>query len=490
MGVQPNATSHKSDATQWKEIDFEKAKRTVKKLQERIVQATKKGKWRKVKNLQRLLVHSRSAKIIAIQRVSSSKGSKTPGVDGVLWKSNADKIRALKGLVHRKYKAQALRRVYIAKRGGGRRMLGIPTMKDRAMQALYLQSLDPISETTADGFSYGFRRMRSCWDAREHIHQIFAKKRSAQWVLDADIEKCFDQLSHTWLLNHIPLPKRILKQWLKCGVMEGAERHSTRNGTPQGGVISPVLANMALDGLIEELDQKYVYKRKDGSRHTNRYKINAVRYADDFIISGHSKEFLEETILPSVKQFLASRGLKLSAKKTRIVHISEGFNFLGYTIRKFKDKLIIKPSKESIKGFKTKAKKIFQLCRGLKCKVLVDRLNALINGWGRYFRTAVSKRVFSSLDSWLFCKVLYWGRRRQNKWGLRRIYDEYIQRIDFRLRACPGGYVIYSLANIPIRRHPKTPIYLNPYDPTHYARLSFLLYRRKKLRFPNSLMAG
>ena len=136
MGVQPNATSHKSDATQWKEIDFEKAKRTVKKLQERIVQATKKGKWRKVKNLQRLLVHSRSAKIIAIQRVSSSKGSKTPGVDGVLWKSNADKIRALKGLVHRKYKAQALRRVYIAKRGGGRRMLGIPTMKDRAILAL------------------------------------------------------------------------------------------------------------------------------------------------------------------------------------------------------------------------------------------------------------------------------------------------------------------------------------------------------------------
>jgi RNA-directed DNA polymerase len=170
MGVQPNATSHKSDAQHWQGIDFEKAKRTVKTLQERIVQATKKGKWRQVKNLQRLLVHSWSAKVIAIQRVSSSKGSKTPGVDGVLWKSNADKGKALRGLLHRKYKAQALRRVYIPKRGGGRRMLGIPMMKDRAMQVFYLLSLDPISETTADGFSYGFRRMRSCWDAREHLH--------------------------------------------------------------------------------------------------------------------------------------------------------------------------------------------------------------------------------------------------------------------------------------------------------------------------------
>ena len=490
MGVKPNATSHKSNAQHWQAIDFEKAKRTVKRLQERIVQATKKGKWRQVKNLQRLLVHSWSAKVIAIQRVSSSKGSKTLGVDGVLWKSNADKGRGLRGLVHQKYKAQALRRVYIPKRGGGRRMLGIPTMKDRAMQALYLLSLDPISETTADGFSYGFRKMRSCWDAREHIHKIFCRKNSAQWILDADIEKCFDQISHEWLLSHIPLPKRILSQWLRCGVMEGTVRHSTWNGTPQGGVISPVLANMALDGLIKELDEKYVYKRKDGARHTNRYRINAVRYADDFIISGHSKEFLEETILPSVKGFLASRGLKLSEKKTKIVHIAEGFNFLGYTIRKFKEKLIIKPSKESIKSFKTKATQIFRLCRGVEAKVLVNRLNALINGWGRYFRTAVSKKVFSDLDSWVFNKVLYWGRRRQNKWGLRKIYAKYTMRIKQRLRACPDGHVIYSLAYIPIRRHPKTPIYLNPYDPTHRVGIGVLLSRRKKLQFPNSLMVG
>ena len=189
MGTKPNAISSVLDAKSWREIDFEKAKRNVQKLQKRIVQATKKGNWRQVKNLQRLLVHSRSAKIVAIQRVSSSRGSKTPGVDGRIWKSNADKGKALRTLLHRKYKAQALRRVYIPKRGGGRRKLGIPTMKDRAMQALYLLSLDPISECTADGFSYGFRRIRSCWDAREHLHQFLCRKKSAQWILDADIEK-------------------------------------------------------------------------------------------------------------------------------------------------------------------------------------------------------------------------------------------------------------------------------------------------------------
>ena len=491
MGVQPNATSHVSDAEHWREIDFEEAEKAVKRLQERIVQASKDEKWRKVKNLQRLLVHSRSAKALAVKRVTSSKGSKTAGVDSVLWTSDAKKGEAINDLKQRTYKAQPLRRVYIPKKDGSRRMLGIPTMRDRAMQALHLLSLEPISETRADGFSYGFRRLRSCWDAREHLHMILAKRSSAQWILDADIEKCFDRISHDWLLKHIPLPKRVLRQWLKCGVMENLSRSGTWEGTPQGGVISPTLANLVLDGLIEELDRRFVYKNRKGIRHTNRHQINAVRYADDFVITGQSREFLTEVVIPSVNDFLAERGLRLSPSKTQIVHISKGFNFLGYSIRKYNGKLIIKPSKESIRSFKRKAHQIFHKGRGGEAKYVVYKLNSLISGWGRYFRTAVSKRIFSSLDSWLYFKVLNWGGRRHPNWGLRRVHKAYYKRDSKQwLRPCPDGHPIFLLSKIPIRRHPKSPMRLNPYDRSQRGLIKTLLYRRSLNRFSNQLLAG
>jgi RNA-directed DNA polymerase len=240
MDVKSDAAPTKRDDTRaWREIDWVAAERKVRQLQARIVKATEKGKWRKVKNLQRLLTSSRSAKALAVRRVTESKGSKTAGVDGKLWLTDTAKGRAMRTLKRRGYKALPLKRIHIPKRGGGRRMLGIPCMYDRAMQALFLLSLEPVSETTGDGFSYGFRPLRSCWDVREQLHILLAKRVSPQWILDADIEKCFDKISHEWLLKHIPLPKRVLKQWLKCGAIENGQLDPTSAGTPQGGVITP-----------------------------------------------------------------------------------------------------------------------------------------------------------------------------------------------------------------------------------------------------------
>jgi RNA-directed DNA polymerase len=276
--AQPGAASRED--VNWHAINWQHVCETVRRLQARIVKATKEGRWGKVKALQRLLTHSFSGKALAVRRVTENHGRKTAGVDGILWETPEQKGRAVASLRQRGYHAQPLRRVYIPKSNGGQRPLGIPRMKCRAMQALYLLALDPIAETTADPNSYGFRRGRSPADAMRQCFTVLATKRAPQWILEGDLKACFDTISHDWLLAHIPMDKSILTQWLKAGYLEQHTFHDTVAGTPQGGICSPVLANMTLDGL-ERLLREHFPRQGKGKTRGEKAMVNLVRFADD-----------------------------------------------------------------------------------------------------------------------------------------------------------------------------------------------------------------
>jgi RNA-directed DNA polymerase len=265
--------------TDWHSIPWKTVHETVRRLQARIVQATKAGKWHKVHALQHLLTHSFSGKALAVRRVTENPGKNTPGVDTVTWKDPESKWMAMHQMQQRGYKPQPLRRVYIPKPNGKKRPLGIPTMQDRAMQALYLQALDPIAETLADPNSYGFRKERGCADAMAQCATVLSNGTRPQWILEGDIKSCFDRISHNWLLSHIPMEKTILNKWLKAGYMDKSVLYPTEDGTPQGGIVSPVLANMALDGLERILRKKYPNSGARALKGKNK-QVNMVRYAD------------------------------------------------------------------------------------------------------------------------------------------------------------------------------------------------------------------
>ena len=237
MVVGNNLTSASIGTFQhWNQIHWGKCSKSTKRLQSRIVQAIKEGRWNKVKTLQRLLTRSFSAKALAVKHVTTNRGKTTPGIDGQVWESSTSKSQAISILKQRGYKPQPLRRLYIPKSDGSKRSLGIPTMKDRAMQALYLMGLNPVAETTGDPHSYGFRVYRSAADAMSQIFITLGRRDAPQWILEADIKSCFDEIDHGWLMNSIPTEKSLLRKWLKCGFMEKGLLYPTRTGTPQGGI--------------------------------------------------------------------------------------------------------------------------------------------------------------------------------------------------------------------------------------------------------------
>src|SRR6202165_2256914 len=316
------------EAAEWYAMNWQAINQNVRRLQVRIVQATKAGRWNKVKSLQRLLTHSYSGKVLAVRRVTENNGRKTPGVDLIIWKTPEDKTQAVHALKSRGYQPQPLRRVYIPKSDGQRRPLGIPCMIDRAHQASHLLALDSVLETNADRNSYGFRQKRSCADAIAQCFTTLSNAPNTQWILEADIKRCFDQISHDWLLAHVPMDRAILQKWFKSGYMEKHVLHETTDGTPQGGIVSPALSNCALDGLERLLREKFPTKKPLSSLGGKFPCVNLIRYADDFIITGRSKELLEGEIKPLVEQLLQERGLELSPAKTVITHVEKGFDFL------------------------------------------------------------------------------------------------------------------------------------------------------------------
>ena len=456
----------------WEDIDWNKCQHWVRKLQGRIVKAQKEGKHNKVKALQWMLTHSFYAKALAVKRVTSNKGSKTSGVDKAIWSTSNIKFLEIVKLKRSGYQPQPLKRVNIKKSNGKLRPLGIPTMKDRAMQALYLMALDPVSETTADSNSYGFRKERSCADAIGQCFNVLSKNFAAQWILEADIKGCFDHISHDWLLNNIPMDKVMLKKWLKSGYVFNKELFPTEEGTPQGGIISPTLANMTLDGLQTMLALKF-HKKGRGKKPITP-QVNFVRYADDFIITGRNKEMLEHEIMPLVKEFLSVRGLTLSEEKTKITHIDEGFDFLGFNLRKYDGKLLIKPSKEKVKKFLDNIRETIDVNKACKQETLIRLLNPKITGWANYYKHCVASDTFCKTDHQIFCKLWQWSNRRHSEKGAYWIKQKYFRKIgnrnwrfavDFNLKGTNSIMSLKRLADTKITRYVKTQCDANPYDP-------------------------
>src|SRR5271168_3048198 len=430
--------------TDWHSINWKKVYRTVRRLQARIVKAVREGRWGKVQALVYLLTHSFSGRALAILRVVSNSGAKTPGVDGVLWNTPEAKSAAFGTLRRHGYQPQPLRRVYIPKSNGKRRALGIPTMRDRAMQALYLLGLDPIAESQADGHSYGFRLERRCADALDQVHRVLSNRHGPQWILEGDIKACFDRISHEWLLTHIPMDQQVLRRWLKAGFLEKHAWFATTDGTPQGGIISPALANWTLDGLQRLLAERFVETPK-GPR---KYKVHLVRYADDFIITGTSKELLRDQVQPLVAHFLSERGLELSHEKTSITQVDDGFDFLGQTLRRYGTKFLLKPSRKNVRTFLAKIGDVIQHEGGhLSAGQLIERLNPKIRGWALYHRHASSAHTFARVDDVIFHKLWRWARRRHrgrsSTWVKRKYFtgsDDDRWRFHGTMRDEDGGY--------------------------------------------------
>ena len=439
----------------------------VRRLQVRIAKAIQLGNPRRASALQWLLTHSRAARLLAVWRVTTNRGAKTPGVDQVIWRTDRQKLQAADNLKRHGYRPKPLRRLYIPKKNGKLRPLSIPTMHDRAMQALYALALAPVAETGADPNSYGFREGRCCADALGHVHTVLSRQHSPQWVLEGDIRACFDQISHEWLLQHVLVDKQILRKWLKAGYWEKGQLFPTSAGTPQGGVISPLLANIALDGMQDAIRQA-VRPRGD--------KVNFVRYADDFIVTGATQELLEQKVKPALTAFLALRGLELSEQKTVITRIQQGFDFLGHTVRKFGNKLLIRPAKSSVRALRDKIRLCINSALALPPETLLGQLNPLIRGWAYYYRHGVSKRTFARLDAYLFRQLLRWAKRRHpNKsaaWKQRKYFSAAGKTGLFSVRLSKEKgdtkvLALYRAASTPIRRHIKIRGAANPYDPDY-----------------------
>ena len=419
VGGIKSAGASSADYADWHEIPWQKAEKFVHRLQVRIAKAYREGNHGRVKSLQWLLTHSFYAKALAVKRVTQNKGGKTPGIDNITWNTDLQKMNAIKSLKRKGYKASPLKRILIPKRQKGKlRPLSIPVMHCRAMQALYALALAPVAETVADKNAYGFRPFRSAEDAIERCFKIFCHKGSATYVLEADIKSCFDKISHQWLLENIAIDKEILKKWLMAGYVQNGILHSTQEGTPQGGIISPMLLNITLSGMEKMLN-------KGRTRPQNKVHISV--YADDFIVSGKDKETLENEVKPKIEEFLKVRGLALSKEKTKITHIDDGFNFLGTNIRKHNNKLIIRPSKESVSSFLNEIRATIKENPTMSAEKLIYLLNPKIRGWLNYFRSTCAKSTFSKVSHFIFKALWEWAKRRHYNKGFKWIKNKYFR---------------------------------------------------------------
>ena len=476
---------------EWRTIPWHKLERRVFKLQTRIFKASRRGDIKAVRRLQKTLMRSRSAKCLAVRRVSQdNQGKQTAGVDGI--KSlTPDQRLELVNQLRLSRRAKPTRRVWIAKPGreGEKRPLGIPTIADRALQALVKLALEPEWEARFEPNSYGFRPGRGCHDAIEAIYNgIFLK---AKYVLDADISKCFDQINQESLLaklNTFPMLRHQIQAWLKSGVMDQGQWFATTAGTPQGGVISPLLANIALHGMEERIKQ--AFPRWDSQRGGHCQPPHLIRYADDLVVL-HADLTIVQQCQQMISEWLTSMGLTLHPSKTRITHTLHpyegklGFDFLGFTVRQFPAgkyhtahnaygtplgfKTLIQPSQASIQRHQEKLKQIIQRHQAATQSQLIAALNPVIIGWSNYFSTVVSSQAYQWLEHWLYLQLKNWATHRHPRKSQRWIANKYwlIDRGEGWVfaRVSPDGIQRLAVHNhTVIKRHIKVQSTRSPFD--------------------------
>lgn len=422
------------DVLDWLSIDWPTVEDEVRRLRQRIFTASQAGDLKKVRNLQKLMLRSRANALLSVRRVTElNAGRMTAGIDGVVVVTAPGKA-ALAERVRkrdRRSTAQPVKRVYIPKANGKQRPLGIPVIVDRAQQAQVVNALEPEWEARFEPKSYGFRPGRGCHDAIEAIfHVARGPNPSRRWVLDADLAAAFDRIDHSHLLNHLgTFPARAqVEQWLKAGVVEQGRLTPTEEGTPQGGVVSPLLLNIALHGMEEAAG---VRRQLTGvhAGETRRDSPILIRYADDFLALCHSQDQAEK-VKASLAGWLAPKGLVFNEDKTRIVNLDEGFDFLGFTVRRQSGKLLIKPSKAAIRRIRDRLRTEMRSLRGANVAMVLKRLTPIVRGWAAYYRAVVSSEVFSALDRYLWKLTYKWAKHSHPKKSKHWIVDQYFARFN------------------------------------------------------------
>lgn len=465
--------------THWQTVNWRKANRTVRNLRQRIFRATTEGNLKKVRSLQKLMLRCYSNRLLSVRKVTQhNRGKNTPGVDQVVVKTPAARGELVDQLAnYTPWQAHPARRVYIPKANGKQRPLGIVTIPDRCLQAVVKNALEPEWEARFECSSYGFRPGRSAHDAIEKIYHLALPHGNKKWVLDADIHSCFDQISQTYLLETIgQFPAReLIRQWLKAGFEENGHWYPTNAGTAQGSVVSPLLANIALHGMEAALGVRHIPHKGGICLRSNRA---LVKYADDFVVFCKTRGDAEAS-KQILETWMNERGLTLSEKKTKIVHLSEGFDFLGFNIRQYPAsntktgwKLLIKPSRKSMQSIRNKLRQIWLDGKGKSVRALIATLNPVIRGQAQYFRTGVSSLSFQALDNWMYQRQKRFAKRMHpTKSGHWRV-DQYWGRLNFDrpldrwVFGCKrSGAYLLKFSWFPIKRHTLVKGYSSPDDP-------------------------
>jgi RNA-directed DNA polymerase len=421
------------DAVDWDWVDWSGCEREVRRLRQRIFKATQDGDWPRVRSLQRLMLRSRSNTLLSVRQVTQrNAGRKTAGIDGevaLTSQARADVAVRVHSTVAT-WQPPAVKRVYIPKASNRAKLrpLGIPVIMDRCHQARVRNALEPEWEARFEPRSYGFRPGRSCQDAIGAIYATCKGPRAKRvWALDADLAAAFDKIDHAHLLATIgTFPARdMIHDWLTAGVFEPGKGFApTEEGTPQGGVISPLLLNVALHGLEEAAGVSYATSGS-GASETKPGSPTLIRYADDMVVLCHTRERAEQ-IKARLAEWLTPRGLSFNEDKTRIVCLAEdGFDFLGFNVRRYRSKLLIKPSKAAIRRVRERLAVEMRRLRGSNADAVIATLNPIIRGWAAYYRGVVSSKVFHTLDYQMWKLTYKWATWRHNNKPKPWIVDRY-----------------------------------------------------------------